>query len=441
MTWEYMATASTSEEGIVVFLAALVGCRRRTVTVFFGRGMGARSRDVAQKLGGWLNELGSRHHLFAVLQLGRVGMNQEFRTSLSRVWVGSFFVLLICGNALAATRTVNFGWEDGTTTSDIMYGGSTVLPPVAIAPDTGDVTLANVTMGEMLDRGPGGSFDPPVSVPVTPFEGDRMLEVTLSQLVGDSGTDAVVYMGLLTGLDPGDTYSMSFRGFDPTEDRSPSIPPNATFAQTSDLPALDGFAVPLQTFLLGTGWLETPLAADGNWNTNMAAANRMITYDPALSSSGTADAVRLEADFFYQSATANAVASERFYIDSLEISVTSDNPDAAIHMPNGTVVMVNEVQQCTLAGDFNCNGSVENADLTLLLNNWAQPATPVPAGWTGIPQPTDPSIDNDELTALLNGWGQTVGTGSGSVPEPGTVVLALVGLAGLWLGRRRGSIE
>jgi PEP-CTERM motif len=379
-------------------------------------------------------ELRSRHQTLAVLQLERVGMKQEFGFSLGRVCVGFFLMLMVCGNALAGTRTVNFGWEDGSSTSDIMLDGSTVLPPIAISPDTGDVTLANVTTGEMLDRGPSSApFAEPVSVPITPFGGNRMLEVTLSQLVQDSGTDAVVYLGLLTGLDAGDTYSFKFRAFDPTDGRSPSIPPNATYAVTSDVGGLDGFAVPLQTFLLGTGWLDTVLDVDGDAITQV---NPDVIFDPATSNDGLADAVRLEADFFYQSLTAAAGASEKFYIDDLEISVTSDNPDAAIHLPNGTVVMVNETQTCTLAGDFDCSGGVENGDLTLLLNNWAQPASPVPAGWTGVPQPTDPAIDNDELTALLNGWGQTVGTGSSSVPEPGSVALVVVGLAGLWLGRR-----
>ena len=67
-------------------------------------------------------------------------------------------------------------------------------------------------------------------------------------------------------------------------------------------------------------------------------------------------------------------------------------------------------------GDFNCNGTVEGADLTLLLNNWAKPipATTIP-GWTGIPQPTAPAIDGDELTALLSHWAQhTPGAGAGA---------------------------
>lgn len=98
---------------------------------------------------------------------------------------------------------------------------------------------------------------------------------------------------------------------------------------------------------------------------------------------------------------------------------------------NGVVVYEALTNTC-IAGDFNCSGGVENADLTLLLNNWAQAVPPVPAGWTGNPQPTGPAIDNDELTALLNNWGKTAGSGSSQsagapVPEPATWLLLVLG--------------
>lgn len=100
-----------------------------------------------------------------------------------------------------------------------------------------------------------------------------------------------------------------------------------------------------------------------------------------------------------------------------------------------------EAIDAALLGDFSGNGAVENADLTLLLNNWAMSSTPVPAGWIGTPQPTAPSIDNDELTALLNNWGKSVGSGSVSVsgtnvPEPTTLVMALFACGLLVFGAR-----
>lgn len=79
-----------------------------------------------------------------------------------------------------------------------------------------------------------------------------------------------------------------------------------------------------------------------------------------------------------------------------------------------------------LPGDYSGNGAVENADLTLLLNNWAATVPPTPAGWNGT-APTGPAVDNDELTLLLNNWGQSVGVGSvAAVPEPASASLALI---------------
>jgi hypothetical protein len=98
---------------------------------------------------------------------------------------------------------------------------------------------------------------------------------------------------------------------------------------------------------------------------------------------------------------------------------------------------------CVQLGDFSCNGTVENADLTLLLTNWSKPVPPVPAGWTGLPQPTSPAVDNDELTALLTHWAQhTPGAGAGAgaaVPEPASIVLAAFALVGMGFAARRRS--
>jgi hypothetical protein len=108
----------------------------------------------------------------------------------------------------------------------------------------------------------------------------------------------------------------------------------------------------------------------------------------------------------------------------------------------GFTYMRGEPSQQPILGDFDDSGAVENGDLTLLLNNWGQAVPPVPTGWNGLPQPTEPAIDNDELTALLNNWGATAGTGSGAstravVPEPASSLIASLATVWVALYRRR----
>jgi T5SS/PEP-CTERM-associated repeat protein len=101
-----------------------------------------------------------------------------------------------------------------------------------------------------------------------------------------------------------------------------------------------------------------------------------------------------------------------------------------------------------IPGDFSANGAVENADLTLLLNNWSKSVPPTPSGWIGQPI-TAPAVDNDELTVLLNNWGKSIGTGAGvGVPEPALIdqvavlIIVILGMPTalrLWYIRTAGS--
>ncbi|MEM9754142.1 MAG: PEP-CTERM sorting domain-containing protein, partial [Planctomycetota bacterium] len=88
-----------------------------------------------------------------------------------------------------------------------------------------------------------------------------------------------------------------------------------------------------------------------------------------------------------------------------------------------------------LAGDYNDNGSVEQGDLNLVLNNWGAMRT----FEDGVSAFTTANVDQEELNSVLNNWGDTTAPSfSGStVPEPGAALMILTGATGLLARRSR----
>jgi uncharacterized protein YkwD len=92
-----------------------------------------------------------------------------------------------------------------------------------------------------------------------------------------------------------------------------------------------------------------------------------------------------------------------------------------------------------LAGDYNGNGRVEQADLDVVLRNWGQPI--VPSAW--INDLPIGAIDQQELDRVLLNWGNTAAAGlpsAAAIPEPATWALVLLAAAcGLlkWTRQRR----
>jgi hypothetical protein len=89
-----------------------------------------------------------------------------------------------------------------------------------------------------------------------------------------------------------------------------------------------------------------------------------------------------------------------------------------------------------LAGDYNENGLVDQADLDLALLNWGKLGYPLPTGWVNdLPIG---HIDQAELDKVLLGWGNTppVVALTTAVPEPQTWHLLIVIVATLGCARR-----
>jgi hypothetical protein len=72
-----------------------------------------------------------------------------------------------------------------------------------------------------------------------------------------------------------------------------------------------------------------------------------------------------------------------------------------------------------LPGDFNGNGTVEQADLDLVLLFWGQDGQSLPPDWMG--PPATGMVDQDELDAVLLNWGTMLTAGT-----PGPAAAALV---------------
>jgi hypothetical protein len=82
-----------------------------------------------------------------------------------------------------------------------------------------------------------------------------------------------------------------------------------------------------------------------------------------------------------------------------------------------------------IPGDYNGNGTVEQADLDLVLLNWGGPAASAPATWINdLPMG---QIDQDELDGVLLNWGNAAAAGlaAGNVPEPASVCIVLIIIA------------
>ena len=220
--------------------------------------------------------------------------------------------------APAATTTASFGWEDGTST--------VLLPSFRLTA----ADVANVTSGSEFDYGTadvaGSTYD------VTPYEGTQMLQATESDT---TGSNPGAYLGFVDNLDVGDTITYSFRGYDPTAGRSPSIAANAVYAQNNDFTSFGGYAVPLPPFSEGPGF---------------ALLSNTITFGAESYDAGVDTGVVLQASLYAPSASLPAnggPGTYKFFIDDLSVSVTTNNPDATLLLPDGSVISLAPVPEPT----------------------------------------------------------------------------------------------
>jgi hypothetical protein len=86
-----------------------------------------------------------------------------------------------------------------------------------------------------------------------------------------------------------------------------------------------------------------------------------------------------------------------------------------------------------LPGDYNQNGTVEQADLDLILLNWGADALALSFNWASG------TVDQDELDGVLLHWGDmaaVLGLATAGVPEPSTALTCAASLWMIWAAHR-----
>jgi hypothetical protein len=238
----------------------------------------------------------------------------------------------------AATKTVTFDWEDGVSTSYGWFAGH-----------GGSAILSNVTSGGDLDYTPDAAN--PAAYTVAPFGGDHMLEMYESPL-SDAPGSMYGILAAIENLDAGDTVNYSFYAYIPSVP-SPSgamyVAPNAHLAMSGIAASPPGMGDAFKGGLgqqpkptVGGGWVR--LAYDGNFMGG--GPEDPLVFDPSLSfDPANADSLYVRVrgvNPLAMSGFPTTDVDQNFYVDDFTVTVASNNPEAVIILPDGSVTSVPE---------------------------------------------------------------------------------------------------
>jgi hypothetical protein len=193
---------------------------------------------------------------------------------------------------------------------------------------------------------------------------------------------------------------------------------NGVFLQNQSLQdiSINGYAIVSESGGLNPDeWMSFVDAGNADWTESNAAANHITELNQSGSLLLEAEGQAIPLGMLH---SAGAMRDLQF-----TFNIAGEGPFAGVVDYDQGVL---EFMDMLLVGDYNGNGTVEQADLDLVLLNWGDTlADPAGIGWVND-LPSGP-VDQEELDDVLLNWGSGAAqaVGAAAVPEPQSWVLAV----------------
>ncbi len=175
-----------------------------------------------------------------------------------------------------------------------------------------------------------------------------------------------------------------------------------------------------------------PSANDMEWDDYVVEFN-LLASDPADVVTMTINGEAVPDETAWSQHALPGGAAKRFLNDSLFLGARGETMNLFFKgFLDELKIEAFEPQSEELAGDLNGDGFVGSADLDIVRANWGQS---VQAGCLSCGDPSgDGMVGSADLDIVRANWGLGA---AAAVPEPCAVVLALLGVIGILLGRKR----
>jgi len=174
---------------------------------------------------------------------------------------------------------------------------------------------------------------------------------------------------------------------------------------------------------------NTPWPTYAQQLTNNITAQNLADWTGDTPEDWATESYLLTHSLAYPDSTDEVYVVTNDYADAALLAINQRLSQAGVRLAN----LLNQAFDASLAGDYNADGFVSQADLDLVLLNWGNATLPV--GWSATDQFDNQQISQNELDSVLLNWGDGSPPLLTAIPEPASAA-AFISLC-LLCGRRR----